>query len=70
MLRLEATDQPYNKSEHNEVLRQQLKARSEGSIEMKHQNISAVLDQLGLPYIRGYKPRTNLQDLLREVVIA
>ncbi|NMF98950.1 DUF3883 domain-containing protein [Aromatoleum toluolicum] len=70
MLRLEATGQPYNKSEHNETLRQRLKARSKASIEMKHQNISAVLDQLGLPYIRGYKPRSNLQDLLREVVIA
>lgn len=70
MLRLEATDQRYSKSEHNEVLRQRLKARSKGSIEMKHQNISAVLDQLGLPYIRGYKPRSNLQDLLREVVIS
>ncbi|MGR8953246.1 MAG: DUF3883 domain-containing protein [Gammaproteobacteria bacterium] len=70
MLRLEATGQTFNKSEHNEQLRQKLKARSKGSIEMKHQNISAVLDQLGLPYIRGYKPRSNFQELLREVVIA
>jgi len=70
MLRLEATGQDFNKSEHNEQLRQRLRARSKGSIEMKHQNISAVLDQLGLPYIRGYKPRSNFQDLLREVVLA
>lgn len=70
MLRLEATGQVFNKSEHNEQLRQRLRARSKGSIEMKHQNISAVLDQLGLPYIRGYKPRSNFQDLLREVVLA
>lgn len=70
MLRLEATQLPYSKSEHNERLRQQLRARSKGSIEMKHQNISAVLDQLGLPYIRGYKPRSNYQDLLRDYVIA
>lgn len=69
MLRLEATNQPYNKSEHNETLRQRLSARSKGSVEMKHQNISAILDHLGLPYIRGYKPRSNFQDLLREVVI-
>jgi hypothetical protein len=69
MLRLEATGQVFNKSEHNEQLRQGLRARSKGSIEMKHQNISAVLDQLGLPYIRGYKPRSNFQDLLREVVL-
>lgn len=70
MLRFEATGQVFNKAEHNEQLRQSLRARSKGSIEMKHQNISAVLDQLGLPYIRGYKPRSNFQDLLREVVLA
>lgn len=70
MLRFEATGQSFNKAEHNEQLRQNLRARSKGSIEMKHQNISAVLDQLGLPYIRGYKPRSNFQDLLREVVLA
>lgn len=70
MLRFEATGQSFNKAEHNEQLRQSLRARSKGSIEMKHQNISAVLDQLGLPYIRGYKPRSNFQDLLREVVLA
>lgn len=70
MLRLEASGTAYNKAEHNETLRKRLKARSKGSIELKHQNISAVLDQLGLPFIRGYKPRSNLQDLLREVVVA
>ena len=70
MLRFEASGQVFNKSGHNEQLRQKLRARSKGSIEMKHQNISAVLDQLGLPYIRGYKPRSNFQELLREVVLA
>lgn len=69
MLRLEASGQAFNKAQHNESLRNKLRARSKGSIEMKHQNISAVLDQLGLPYIRGYKPRSNFQDLLREVVL-
>lgn len=70
MLRHEASGQPFNKAQHNESLRNKLRARSKGSIEMKHQNISAVLDQIGLPYIRGYKPRSNFQDLLREVVLA
>ncbi|WP_413458484.1 DUF3883 domain-containing protein [Herbaspirillum huttiense] len=68
MLRAEAFGLPYNKAEHNEHLRRQLTTRSKSSIELKHQNISAVLDQLGLPYIRGYKPRTNLQELLRRTV--
>lgn len=68
MLRLESAGTQYSKSEHNEQLRAKLRTRSKSSIELKHQNISAVLDQLGLPYIRGYKPRSNLQDLLRRTV--
>jgi len=69
MLRLESMGTVYNKSEHNEHLRDKLPTRSKSSIELKHQNISAVLDQLGLPYIRGYKPRSNLQELLRRTVL-
>ena len=70
MLRKESAGLTYSKSEHNEHLRAQLITRSKASIELKHQNISAVLDQLGLPYIRGYKPRSNLQELLRQTVVA
>lgn len=44
--------------------------RSKSSVELKHQNISAVLDALGLPYINGYKPRGNSQLLLRKSVQA
>lgn len=59
----------YSKADHNARLRTTLKTRSKASIELKHQNISAVLSQLDLPYIPGYKPRSNLQGLLRSVVI-
>ncbi|HMN85036.1 MAG TPA: DUF3883 domain-containing protein [Bauldia sp.] len=38
--------------------------RSNGSIEFKHQNISAVLEELGLPWIIGYKPARNFQNAL------
>lgn len=69
MLRLEAQGQRYNKSQHNEVLRQQLRARSKASVEMKHQNISAILDLAGLPYIPGYKPRYNFQKELQAAVL-
>ncbi|MEM5430570.1 DUF3883 domain-containing protein [Cupriavidus oxalaticus] len=69
MLSFESQHLPYSKSEHNARLRSLLKIRSKGAVELKHQNISAVLHQLGLPYIQGYKPRTNLQELLRRVVI-
>lgn len=42
--------------------------RSEGSLEFKFQNVSAALDELGAVWISGYKPRRNVQQLLRECV--
>lgn len=68
MLALEASQQPYNKSERNSQLRQSLRGRSKASVELKHQNVSAVLEGLGLPFISGYKPRGNSQLLLRQEV--
>jgi len=44
MLNDEAAGVPFNKAQHNRVLRSQID-RSEGSIEFKHQNISAVLQR-------------------------
>ncbi len=38
--------------------------RTEGSIERKLQNISAVLDVLGAQWINGYKPLAHYQDAL------
>jgi Family of unknown function (DUF6416) len=50
----EASRKPYSKAEHRRVLSNRLNgARSEGAIEFKHQNISAVMDELGLPHIEG-----------------
>lgn len=69
MLSSELAGRHYNKAEHNSALRRVLSRRSRGSIEFKHQNISAVLVELGLPYIEGYKPRRNYQDLLRDIVV-
>jgi len=68
MLEAELRSAPYDKTEHRRRLLPLLDARSEGSIEFKHQNISAVLIELGFPYIAGYKPRSNYQRLLLEVV--
>jgi hypothetical protein len=64
MLEAELLDKPYKKSEHRKALTPQLSGRSEGSIEFKHQNVSGVLVELGLPYIEGYKPRSNYQSML------
>jgi hypothetical protein len=58
-----------NKAEHNRHLRRLLRDRSKGSVEFKHQNISAILTLHGYPYIEGYKPRFNFQALLEQVVL-
>ena len=68
MLAMELRDESVNKAEHNRQLQQLLVNRSRAAIEFKHANISAALIELGYPYIDGYKPRSNYQDLLREVV--
>ncbi|MCY1163972.1 MAG: DUF3883 domain-containing protein [Pseudomonadota bacterium] len=64
MLTLELAGQSYSKTEHRQNLQQKLQGRSEPSIEFKHGNISAAMIDLGFPYIRGYKPRSNYQALL------
>ena len=63
MLRLELAGEHYVKSQRNAAL-QELTGRSKGSIEFKHQNISAVLHELGMPWIIGYKPKANYQNAL------
>lgn len=69
MLEKELRGLPYSKSDHRRALRPLLTDRSEGSIERKHQNISAVLMQARFPYVRGYKPLSQYQGLLADVVL-
>lgn len=63
MRRKEFAEEPYVKTHHNAALQNQT-GRSKGSIEFKHQNISAVLMQLCEPWIPGYKPAVNFQRSL------
>lgn len=67
MLAAELAKHPYNKAEHRRALMQMVR-RSPGSIERKHQNISAVLVELGLPWIWGYKPLPNYQEALFQAI--
>jgi hypothetical protein len=69
MLGLELRGETYNKADRNRQLRRLLNSRSAGSVEFKHQNISAVLVNRNQPYIAGYKPRQNYQSLLEDVVL-
>jgi len=68
MLTLELNGQTYSKAERRRRLKSQLDDRSEASIEFKHGNISAVMIELGYPYITGYQPRSNVQGALYEAV--
>jgi hypothetical protein len=63
MLGDEAVGILFNKAAHNRLLRNTI-VRSKGAIEFKHQNISAVLERLGLPRIKGYLPATNYQNAI------
>lgn len=67
MLQSELTALPYSKTEHRNALMQLIR-RSKGAIEYKHQNISAVLMELGLPWINGYKPASNYQTALFDTI--
>jgi hypothetical protein len=68
MLADDISGRPYNKAEHRRHLAPLLADRSDGSIEFKHQNISAVLKGLGEDWIPGYKPAFNFQTSLEDAV--
>lgn len=68
MLADEIAGRPYSKAAHRRALGPRLEGRSEQSLEFKHCNISAVLVEMGLPYINGYKPRFNYQATLKTLV--
>jgi len=68
MLADDISGRPYSKAEHRRALLSKLNGRSEGSVEFKHQNISAVLKGLGENWIPGYKPAFNFQMSLVDAV--
>src|SRR5688500_9828876 len=70
MLHYELRGEKYSKSTFRNAIRPLLNNRSDRSIESKHQNISAILIELGLPFISGYKPLSNYQKLLKTEVIS
>lgn len=68
MLRLEAEQTKYKKTDFNAALRRLLRGRTKGAVELKYQNVSSVLLTMDLPCIPGYKPRGNVQLLLRQAI--
>lgn len=67
MLQLELIGKKYNKSAHRKRLSSFLNNRDK-AIEFKHRNISGVLANMGLPFIKGYKPLFNYQQILEDEV--
>jgi Domain of unknown function (DUF3883) len=69
MLAEDIARRPYSKAGHRRALRERLRGRTDGSVEFKHQNISAVLKGLGEDWIPGYKPAFNFQASLEGAVV-
>lgn len=67
MLDAELSGRAYVKARHSAALMERI-GRTHRSVEFKHQNISAVLDELGLPWIPGYKPKRNYQGAIFDAI--
>lgn len=67
MLQAELAGITYVKAHHSAALMETI-GRTHRSIEFKHMNISAVLRELGLPTIRGYKPKENYQGAIFDAI--
>jgi hypothetical protein len=67
MLAADLAGKAYVKSRHSAALMARI-GRTHRSIEFKHQNISAVLDELGLPWIPGYIPKRNYQNAIFDAI--
>src|ERR1035438_10445869 len=63
MLAADLAGRPYVKLRHSKALMATI-GRTHRSVEFKHQNISAVLEELGMPWIPGYKPKKNYQNAI------
>jgi len=67
MLAAEQAGRAYVKAHHSARLMAEI-GRTHRSVEFKHMNISAVLEELGRPTIRGYKPKANYQGAILQAI--
>jgi hypothetical protein len=67
MLDSELSRRGYVKSHHSAALMDRI-GRTHRSVEFKHQNISAVLQEMGMPWIPGYKPKAHYQNALFDAI--
>jgi hypothetical protein len=69
MLAAELRGEAYSKTAHRRTLAPLLDGRSNPAIERKLMNVSAVMIELGYPYISGYKRLPNYQSSLLDAVV-
>lgn len=69
MLQLEQRGERYNKAAHRRRLAETVE-REDDAMEYKYCNISAILVELGMPFIQGYKPLRRYQAALAATVDA
>lgn len=67
MLAAEQAGRSYVKAHHRARLMEQID-RPKRSVEFKHMNISAVLDELGRPTIRGYRAMPHYQRSILQAI--
>ena len=67
MLEADLAGRTYVKLRHSKALMSRI-GRTHRSVEFKHQNISAVLEELGMPWIPGYKPKRNYQRAIFDAI--
>lgn len=67
MLAMEQEGRSFVKSHRASALMERI-GRTHRSVEFKHMNVSAVLSELGLPTIRGYKPKFNFQNAIFDAI--
>lgn len=65
----EARGEEYSKKEHWSALVPELDGRTRPALEYKLQNVSGVLEEKGMDWIKGYKPRMHYQAMLGDVVM-
>jgi len=71
MLACELNGKPYSKADYRRALLVgPLSTRTAASIELRMQNISAVLSALGRPWITGYKPAKNVGSGVQQQIVA
>ena len=69
MHQMDAEGKSFNKAEINRQLRgDRLSARNRSSIEFRMCNISSVFTEMGVDYLKGYRPAENVGANVREAI--